>query len=105
MRASLLDFRVRREARHLVRKARSGLAIDPALKGKAGELAPAVAARASALGERDRRRVRRQLPVLDALVDELFRAPSASTLRSYVESIGTAVLIALALRAFVVEAY
>jgi signal peptidase I len=103
MRASLLDFRVRREARHLVRKVRSGLAIDPTLKGKAAELAPVVAATEAALRDRDRQRVRRQLPVLDALVDEL--APNASTLRAYVESIGTAVLIALALRAFVVEAY
>jgi signal peptidase I len=105
MRASFLDFRVRREARHLVRKARSGLAVDRTLKGKAGELAPVVAEIEAALRERDRQRVRRQLPVLDALVDELFRAPTASTTRAYIESIGTAVLIALALRAFVVEAY
>jgi signal peptidase I len=43
--------------------------------------------------------------VLDALVDELVKRPPKSTTRDYVESIGAAILIALALRAFVVEAF
>ena len=51
------------------------------------------------------RRVRRHLPVLDALVDELVKRPPKSTTRDYVESIGAAMLIALALRAFVIEAF
>ena len=45
------------------------------------------------------------LPALDALVDELIKRPPKSTTRDYVESIGAAVLIALALRAFVIEAF
>ena len=49
--------------------------------------------------------VRRYLPVLDALVDDLVKRPPKSTTRDYVESIGAAILIALALRAFVIEAF
>ncbi|HEY0250192.1 MAG TPA: signal peptidase I, partial [Kofleriaceae bacterium] len=58
-----------------------------------------------ALKAKDNQTVRRQLPVLDALVDELVKRPPKSTARDYVESIGAAILIALALRAFVVEAF
>jgi signal peptidase I len=50
-------------------------------------------------------RVRQGLPALDALVDELIKRPSKSTTRDYVESIGAAILIALALRAMVLEAF
>jgi signal peptidase I len=50
-------------------------------------------------------RVRRHLPVLDALVDELVKRPPKGMMRDYIESIGAAVLIALALRAFVIEAF
>ena len=49
--------------------------------------------------------MRRGLPALDALVDELVKRPPKSTTRDYVESIGAAILIALALRAFVIEAF
>jgi signal peptidase I len=58
-----------------------------------------------ALRENDRDRVRRLLPVLDALCDELLKRHTKSSARDYVESIGAAILIALALRAFVVEAF
>jgi signal peptidase I len=58
-----------------------------------------------ALREQDLAAVRRQLPVLDALVDELVKRPPKSTTRDYIESIGAAILIALALRAFVIEAF
>src|SRR5580698_5822378 len=108
MRASFLDLRVRREARRLVRAARMVLAAAATeksdLRGKARDLETATASMAAALAARDAVRMRRQLPVLDALVDELKRQ-STSTIRDYVESIGTAILIALALRAFVVEAF
>ncbi|HEY1551007.1 MAG TPA: signal peptidase I [Kofleriaceae bacterium] len=106
MRAQILDFRVRREARHLVREARAALAVKRGLKTKRGdELEPVAVAMEDALRTDDRAGVRRQLPQLDALVDELTHRPTKSSLREYIQSIGTAILIALALRAFVVEAY
>ncbi|HEX4351786.1 MAG TPA: signal peptidase I [Kofleriaceae bacterium] len=109
MRASLLDFRVRREARGLVREARAALALKRGLRGKGGDLETVTDSMDKALASSGdpaaRDRIRRQLPVLDALADELIRRPSKSTMRDYIESIGAAILIALALRAFVVEAF
>jgi len=49
--------------------------------------------------------VRRGLPGLDAAIDKVAVAPQKSSWREYVESIGVAILIALLLRAFVVEAF
>ena len=105
MRAGFLDFRVRREARGLVREARLAMLQKRGLRGKAGDLETVTKAMESALADDDRGRQRAELPALDALVDELVRRPAKSTIRDYVESIGAAVLIALALRAFVVEAF
>ena len=105
MRASLLDRRVRREAALLVRESRAAIRIKRGLRGKSGDLEGATATMEKALADRNTATVRRQLPVLDALVDELIKRPAKSPARDYIESIGGAVLIALALRAFVVEAY
>jgi signal peptidase I len=105
VRASFLDFRVRKEARHLVREARAALSVKRGLRGKGGDLETVTAGMEAALSADERLRVRRVLPVLDALVDELIRRPAKSTIRDYIESIGAAILIALALRAFVVEAF
>jgi signal peptidase I len=106
VRANFLDFRVRKEARGLVREAHEAIRQKRgALRGKGGDLETVATAMTTALRENDRARIRRQLPVLDALCDELIKRPAKSTLRDYVESIGAAILIALALRAFVVEAF
>ena len=105
MRSARLDSRVRKEAKALAREARGALGIKKGLRGKAGDLEAATAEIESALAAKDLRRVRTALPTLDSLVDELIKRPSKSTTRDYVESIGAAVLIALALRAFVVEAF
>jgi signal peptidase I len=105
MRAASLDRRVRKEATQLVREARAALALKPALRGKGGDLKSVTGNVESALSDQDMKRVRYHLPVLDALVDELVKRPPKSTTRDYVESIGAAILIALALRAFVVEAF
>ena len=105
MRSAALDRRVVKEARQLVRQARAALLLKPGLKGKSGELAPITARMEQALGEHDLAAVRRDLPLLDGLVDELIKRPPKSTTRDYIESIGAAVLIALALRAFVIEAF
>ena len=105
MRAARLDRRVRREARLLVREARTALGKKPGLRGKGGSLDDVTTDVEKALAARDLGRVRHELPVLDALVDELVKRPAKSTTRDYVESIGFAILIALALRAFVIEAF
>ncbi len=105
MRSSALDKRVRKEATYLVREARAALSVKSNLRGTAGELEPATTAVEQALAVKDYRRVRRGMPTLDALIDELVKRPPKSTTRDFVESIGAAVLIAFALRAFVVEAF
>ncbi|MEO8842155.1 MAG: signal peptidase I [Kofleriaceae bacterium] len=105
MRAGFLDHRVRREAKFLVKEARAAIGIKRGLHGKGGDLEGVTAAMEKGLSEQDLALVRHQLPVLDALVDELVKRPPKSTAREYVESIGAAILIALALRAFVVEAF
>jgi len=105
MNAALLDHRVRREARVLVKEARAALGVKRGLRGKGGDLESVTSGMEGSLAKRDLSGVRAQLPVLDALVDELVKRPPKSTARDYVESIGAAILIALALRAFVVEAF
>jgi signal peptidase I len=105
MRAASLDRRVRKEATLLVREARTALLIKKGLRGKGGDLETVTVDVEKALADRDMKRVRFHLPVLDALVDELVKRPPKSTTRDYVESIGAAILIALALRAFVIEAF
>jgi signal peptidase I len=105
MRAAALDKRVKKEAQALVREARAALLIKRGLKGKAGDLQTVVEDVVAGLNAKDYQRVRYGLPALDALVDELIKRPLKSTTRDYVESIGAAILIALALRAFVIEAF
>jgi signal peptidase I len=105
MRATRLDSRVRKEAVLLVREARTALAKKSGLKGKAGNLETVTADVEKALSAKDLKTVRVHLPVLDAIVDEVVKRDPKSTSRDYVESIGAAVLIALALRAFVIEAF
>ena len=105
MHARLLDRRVRKEAAVLVREARAALHIKRGLKGKAGDLEAVTTEVEQGLKKHDYQQVRHHLPALDALVDELIKRPPKSTMRDYVESIGAAILIALALRAFVIEAF
>jgi len=105
MRAARLDSRVRKEATLLVREARTALAKKSGLKGKAGDLETVTTDVEKALVAKDLKTVRVHLPVLDAVVDEVVKRDSKSPSRDYVESIGAAVLIALALRAFVIEAF
>ncbi|MEJ7600921.1 MAG: signal peptidase I [Kofleriaceae bacterium] len=105
MRARALDHRVRKEARFLVRAARAALVLKRGLRGKAGDLETVTKRVETGLAERDMQTVRRGMPALDSLVDELIKRPPKSTTRDYVESIGAAILIALALRAFVIEAF
>lgn len=105
MRSATLDRRVRKEARLLVRDARAALLVKKGLRGKAGDLETVTDEVGQGLAKDDLARVRRHLPALDSLVDELVKRPPKSSTRDYIESIGAAVLIALALRAFVIEAF
>ena len=105
MRAASLDRRVRKEAELLAREAHAALALKRNLRGRAGDLAAAVGAVDAALDARDQQKLRQGLPVLDALVDEVIKRPDKSTTRDYIESIVAAILIALALRAVVLEAF
>ena len=105
MNARRLDRRVRKEARSLLREAKGALGKKPDLKGKAGALGPVALATEKALESNDLAAVRRQLPVLDSLVDELIQRPAKSAMGERVESLVVAVLLALALRAFVIEAF
>jgi signal peptidase I len=105
MRAASLDRRVRTEAQALVREARAALKLKRDLRGKTGDLTSAVEEAERGLAAKDYQRVRRALPALDALVDELIKLPDKSSTRDFVTSIGSAILIALALRAVVLEAF
>jgi signal peptidase I len=105
MRSTSLDNRLRKEATVLVRDARAALSLKQGLRGKGGDLATVTDEMEKALAAKDMTKVRRYLPVLDALVDELVKRPPKSAALDYVQSIGSAILIALALRAFVIEAF
>jgi len=105
VRASSLDRRVRKEARILVREARGALLTQAVPAERADELAAATEDVERALAAGELARVRRGLPALEALVDELIPRRQKSLARDYLESIGVAVLAALVLKAFVIEAF
>lgn len=102
-----IDRKVRRESKALLRETRRalrrhGFKVPESLRGRIQSQADALRA---AHREGDGEAMRRHLVVLDDLVDEHLQFARKSTLREYAESIGIAVLIALFLRAFVVEAF
>jgi signal peptidase I len=102
-----IDRKVRSEAKALLRETRRalrrhGFKVPEGIRGRIEGRAEALDA---AHRERDHEGMRRHLVELDDLVDEHLQFARKSTLREYAESIGIAVLIALFLRAFVVEAF
>ena len=105
MRAATFDRRVKKEASALVREARAALLHKKELVGKAGDLGTVTGEMEKALADGDLARVRRQLPVLDSLVDELIVRKAKTGMGDRVESLIAAVALALLLRAFVVEAF
>jgi signal peptidase I len=102
-----MDQQVRREAKGLVGEVRRCLRryayklADPVRE----ELRAAADGLTAAIDEKDVGRMRIELYRLDTLADEHLTFARKSTVREYTESIGIAVLIALFLRAFVVEAF
>jgi signal peptidase I len=71
----------------------------------ADEVSKSATALREALATRDFGAIRDRLEKLDELVDKNFGFARKSAIREYTESIGVAVLVALLLRAFVVEAF
>ena len=105
--SSRLENKVRRESRQLVREARRALRrhghrIPDGIQNRIREGAEGLD---SAVKAKDGSAMRQRLVALDELVDEHLAFARKSTAREYAESIGVAVLIALFLRAFVVEAF
>ncbi len=104
--ATRLDRRVTREARLLIREARDGLGRVRELPGALrDEVAERIEVLGKALAAGSIGEVKDGVVALDALVGEHLPAARKSTIREYAESIGIAVIIALLLRAFVVEAF
>ncbi len=102
-----LDKKVRKESRGLVSEVRRALkrhtdrvpqSMRENLRGKADSLQKSIEAEDTAA-------MRKQIVELDALAEEHLMFARKSTVREYVESISIAVMIALFLRAFVVEAF
>ena len=99
--------RAAKEARLLLREARRGLRkYQHRLTAKAAEAVRAAADELqAALDANDDERIKPALNALDQALDDHLSFARKSTFREYAESIGVAVLIALFLRAFVVEAF
>jgi signal peptidase I len=89
-----------RETRRILRK--RGWRIPP---DKAREIGQRADMLRDAVRARDFDAMPRELAALDEQVDKHLAFARKSTLREYAESVGTAVLIALLLRSFVVEAF
>ena len=102
-----IDRKLRSETRKLLREAKAGLSRHGSrLPGPAREeIEQRVDALEGAVREDDGDAMRVQGPVLDSMLEEQFAFLRKSTLREYAESIGIAVVIAVVLRLFVVEAF
>lgn len=100
MKSSSLDKRVFAEGRFLLKAAKVvGNSED------ASDVARAATAVEAAIGKGDVAMLRAALPALDAAVDAAVAESGKSIARENIESIGVAVIIALLLRAFVLEAF
>jgi signal peptidase I len=109
-----LNRRIHKEATEVAREARKGIhahsyklsaEVRAQIEAHATTLQAAVDKSKEGADKENAVTLRRELYVLDELVDQHLAFARKSTGREYVESIGIAVLIALLLRAFVVEAF
>lgn len=102
-----LEHFVRKEARALLKEAQTGLrrSADLLGDGPRGQLSLSIENLSQALKEDNGDSIRDELSRLDSLVDVHLSQGRRSTTREYGESIGIAVLIAMVLRLFVVEAF
>tara|TARA_R110002096_G_scaffold44526_1_gene119993 strand:+ start:34388 stop:35521 length:1134 start_codon:yes stop_codon:yes gene_type:complete len=104
------ERRIRKEATGLVRDARKGLhtfayKVSDATKERIAAHANNLEKALAGDDEDSRRVMRDELALLDDLVDRHLAFGRKSTGREYAESIGIAIMIALLLRAFVIEAF
>ena len=99
--------RLMRESRLLLKEARRILRKygGSAKEEVAAKLKEAIAQVAEARAAKEMRTLRDRAEKLDEVLEKHFASGRKSALREYAESIGIAVLIALLLRAFVVEAF
>lgn len=99
--------RIQREARHLMREARRILRrYNYRIKEEVtGNVNQAIAALKEALAQKQFSVIRDRLEKLDELMERHLAFGRKSAAREYTESIAVAVLVALFLRAFVVEAF
>jgi signal peptidase I len=104
-RAATFDRAVRKEAETLIQQARYLVARRKGPSGRTDELAQVTQRAEKALAAGDVATLRQLLPPLDGLVDELSEPAGKSVTREYTESIAVAIIIALLLRAFVIEAF
>jgi len=102
-----IEKRVRKESRALVAEARRALRRQSARvpEGIQREIAQLADRLDKAYQAGDGSAMRENMVLLDEMVDEHLAFARKSTVREYTESIGIAVMIALFLRAFVVEAF
>jgi signal peptidase I len=100
-----LDRRVRAEAASLVKEARGALLHKRDLRGKGGNLLEVTDGVDHALAKGDLAKVRAQLPVLDALIDELVVRKPKAGVAAGVESIAITLALAFGLKFFVLEAF
>jgi signal peptidase I len=117
MQAAALDRRVRKEARLLVREARGAIGLWQRTRAEArgelpadlgAQLAEAAAEVEAGLAAADLARVRRGLPRLDGLVDDLFEVlprPQRSLAAEYAWAIGSLVVLVVSFRACVLEPF
>lgn len=104
--ATSFDRFVRKEAQLLVKQAQGLLADSRQRRSpRHEELRTSAKEMSAALGRSDPAAMRRLLPALDGLIDELDEPAGKSVLREYTESISIAIVIALILRTFVIEAF
>jgi signal peptidase I len=99
--------RARKEARGLAASARRSLARHRHRVGQeaSADLQAAIGAAETAVEKNDHDAICETLVKLDALAEQHLSFTRKSTFREYADSIGVAVLVALLLRAFVVEAF
>ena len=107
MKQNRLDRHVRKEARLLLKESKEGLRRLGSVLPEAarGELSVSIESLSQAVRDDSGAELRSEMGRLDVLFDRFLSQGRRSTTREYAESIGIAIMIAMFLRLFVVEAF